>query len=147
MSSPTVATADETAAQLRLAVGQLVRRLRAETAAAGGLPVPQAAVLGWLDREGPMTTAQLAAVQSVRHQSTARVVGQLVDQAMVTLAPHAADGRKIVVSLAPAGRRALQRQRAERVGWLADAITDRLSVAEQRVLAEAAPLLLRLVEP
>jgi len=137
---------DKTAAQLRLAVGQIVRRLRAETVAQGGLPVPQAAVLGWLDREGPMTTAELAAVQSVRHQSTARVVGQLVDQGMVTLAPHPEDGRKVVVSIAPPGRRALQHQRAERVGWLADAITERLTVAEQRVLAEAAPLLLRLVE-
>lgn len=137
---------DVTAAQLRLAVGQLVRRLRAETAAAGGLPVPQAAVLGWLDREGPMTTAQLAAVQSVRHQSTARVVGQLVDQGMVTLAPHPEDGRKVVVSLAPSGGSALQHQREERVGWLADAMADRLSVAEQRILAQAAPLLLRLVE-
>ncbi|BEP15490.1 MarR family transcriptional regulator [Acidothermaceae bacterium B102] len=143
---PPAASVDETAAQLRLAVGQLVRRLRAETVAQGGLPVAQAAVLGWLDREGPMTTAELAAVQSVRHQSTARVVGQLVDQSMVTLAAHPEDGRKVVVSLAPSGRRALQHQRAERVGWLADAISDRLTVAEQRVLAEAAPLLLRLVE-
>jgi DNA-binding MarR family transcriptional regulator len=137
---------DATAQQLRLAVGQLVRRVRAETAAAGGLPVPQAAVLGWLDREGPMSTSELAAAQSVRHQSTARVVGQLVDLHMVTLSPHPDDGRKVLVSLTSRGRRALDRQRAERVGWLADAITDKLSPAEQQVLAKATPLLLRLTE-
>src|SRR3954447_18874611 len=96
---------DLTAQQLRFAVGQLVRRVRAETAAGGGLPVPQAAVLGWLDRVGPMSTSELAAAQSVRHQSTARVVGQLVDLQMVRLSPHPDDGRKVLVSLASRGRR------------------------------------------
>jgi DNA-binding MarR family transcriptional regulator len=137
---------DETARQLRLAVGQLVRRVRAETAAGGGLPVPQAAVLGWLDRVGPMTTSELAAAQSVRHQSTARVVGQLVDLRLVRLSPHPDDGRKVLVSLTSQGRRALHRQREERAGWLADAIADKLSPAEQQVLAKATPLLLRLTE-
>ena len=69
------------------------------------LPVPQAAVLGWLDRDGPMTTSELAAAQSVRHQSAARVVGQLADLRMVY---SAAPQRRAQTGghLTAAGRRA-----------------------------------------
>ena len=138
---------DETARQLRLVVGQLVRRIKAETAGAAGLPAPQVAALGWLDRDGAQTTAELAALQMIRHQSAARVVNQLADARLVTLKAHPSDGRKQLVAITPAGRRALTRQREQRAGWLADLIAQRLSPAEQRTLAKGAELLSRLVEP
>lgn len=137
---------ESTAAELRLVVGQLVRQIRAETTRVGGLPLPQAAILGWLDREGPMTTSELAAVQAVRHQSAARVVGQLVDLGMVELSAHPTDGRKQIVTLAPAGLAALQARREQRVGSLAEAIDSRLSPAEQRALARGVDLMARLVD-
>ena len=139
--------AEETARQLRLVVGQLVRRIKSETAGAAGLPPPQVATLGWLDREGPATTSELAAKQLVRHQSAARIVGLLAHQRMVTLRPHPTDGRKQLVAITAAGRRALVRQREQRAGWLTTAIEDRLSPAEQRTLAKATALLRRLAEP
>jgi DNA-binding MarR family transcriptional regulator len=138
--------AERTAARLRLVTGQLVRQIRSRTAAGGGLPVPQAAVLGLIDRGGPMTTSQLAAAQSVRHQSVARVVSQLSGQGMVRLEPHATDGRKLLVTLTTAGSSALEAQRTQRVEWLAEAIESRLTPAEQRTLAKGVDLLTRLVD-
>ena len=140
------AEVEDTARALRLVVGQLVRRVRAETAGAAGVPPAQVATLGWLDRDGPMTTSELAAAQLVRHQSAARVVGQLVEQRLAVLRPHPSDGRKQLVSITPGGRRALARQRAERAGWLATVIDERLTPAEQRTLARATELLGRLVD-
>lgn len=137
---------EDTARALRLVIGQLVRRIRADTAGAAGLPPPQVAVLGWLDRDGPMTTAELATAQLVRHQSAARAVGQLAEQRLVALKAHPADRRKQLVTITPAGRRALVRQRAQRAGWLATAIDEQLSPAEQRTLARATELLSRLAE-
>jgi DNA-binding MarR family transcriptional regulator len=137
---------ERTAAQLRLVTGQLVRQIRSRTAAVGGLPVPQAAVLGLINRDGPMTTSQLAAAQSVRHQSAARVVSQLAAQGMVRLMPHATDGRKLLVTPTAAGTRALETQRTQRVEWLAQAIESRLSPAEQRTLAKGVDLLSRLLD-
>lgn len=138
---------EETARQLRLVVGQLVRRLKADTAGAAGLPPPQVATLGWLDRDGAATTSELAAKQLIRHQSAARIVGLLSDQRMVTVRQHPTDGRKQLVTITAAGRRALIRQREERAGWLATAIDQRLSRAEQRTLAKATELLDRLSRP
>ncbi len=142
----TTTDVENTAAQLRLIVGQLSRQLRAETRGPATLPVPQAAALGWLDREGPMTTSQLAAAQAVRHQSASRVVGQLADRRMVVLRAHPSDGRKQVVHLTAAGRRALVRQREQRVEWLSDLITAKLTPAEQRTLAKGVDTLVALLE-
>ena len=47
----------QTASELRLVLGQLVRRLRAEHR----FPISQGTVLGRLDREGPQSVSDLAA--------------------------------------------------------------------------------------
>src|SRR3954470_13869018 len=96
---------ERTAARLRLVVGELSRHLRAQTRGPTTLPLPQAAALGWLDRDGPMTTSQLAAAQAVRHQSASRVVSQLVARRMVVVRAHPTDARKQVVHLTASGRK------------------------------------------
>jgi DNA-binding MarR family transcriptional regulator len=126
-----------TAGELRAVVGGLVRRART----AGELPAAQAAVLGFLDREGPMTTSELAGAQRVRHQSMSRTVAQLLAQGMVGRRPHPGDGRKTLIVLGPAGRAALE---GRRVDWLAEAIATELTAAEQCRLAQAIELLARL---
>jgi len=133
----------ETANELRLAVGLLVRRVRAESP----FPVGQLAVLGVLDREGPQTTTQLAAAQLVRHQSMARTVAQLVELGWVQAGPHPSDGRKTQLSLTDAGREHLRFVRGRREDWLAGRIVAELTPAERRTLADSASLIARLAGP
>jgi len=130
----------ETAAELRLAIGTLVRALRADDE----LPQNQAAVLGWLVREGPRTTSQLADLQRVRHQSMARTVALLTDAGLVEQQPHATDGRKILIAATDAGTATLHAQRARRENAIAAAIATRLTPAEQHCLRDAIGLLRRL---
>ena len=137
MSDP---AATRVASELRLALGRLVRRVRAES----GVPLGQLAVLGLLDREGPHTTSDLAAAQRVRHQSMARTVGQLVALGLVAQAPHASDRRKTVLSITAAGRARLEDERTRRVDWLAAAIEDELAPEELRALERGIELLARL---
>jgi DNA-binding MarR family transcriptional regulator len=130
----------ETARELRLVIGQLARRVRAGV----DLPTPQAAVLGHLDREGPLSTSELAARQRVRHQSMSRTVGQLITLGLVASGPHPQDGRKILLTLTEAGRTEIGAQRTRRADWLAEAIASELAPDEQRALADVVPLLSRL---
>ena len=132
----------ETAQRLRTAIGRLVRRLRAE----GELALPQATVLGRLDREGAQTTSALAAAERVRPQSMAQTVGDLEADGLVERRPDPGDRRRALVSLTPAGRAVLVLEREQREGWLAGAISEQLSPAEQAVLADAVELLRRLAE-
>ncbi|GAA0354901.1 MarR family transcriptional regulator [Actinoallomurus spadix] len=133
---------NEVAHELRLVVGRLVRRARRPE----DLPTPQAAVLGHLDREGPMTTAELAERQHVRHQSMARTVGRLTDLGLITAGPHPSDARKTLLTVTDAGRAELRSQRTRRAGWLAEAIASELDPRERRDLVRAVALLARLAD-
>lgn len=131
------------AADLRLTLGRLVRRARAESTL---LPVGQTAVLGRLDREGPMTTSDLAAAERVRPQSMARTVALLQQEGFIEGAPHPTDGRKTLLRIAPAGLKKLTAQREGREGWLAQALATELSAAERRSLDKSVALLARLTD-
>ncbi|AEW97206.1 MULTISPECIES: MarR family winged helix-turn-helix transcriptional regulator [Streptomycetaceae] len=140
------ATADEeAAAELSVAVGHLMRRLRAESPE-GELTPTQRSVLSRLDRDGPATTAALARAEHVRPQSMRLTLAALEERGFLRRTPHPTDGRQIVVSLTPAGRRGLGSVRQAKRNWLAQAIGDLLDPDERRTLHEATALLERLAQ-
>ncbi|WP_444664273.1 MarR family winged helix-turn-helix transcriptional regulator [Cellulomonas sp. CW35] len=131
----------EIAADLRLQVGRLVRRGRAEDPR----PQPVTAALGLLDREGPLTTSELAAAQRVRPQSMARTVRTLEEDGLVERSTDPTDARKSPVVLTARGREALAQERRRRTDWLTLALADALDPAERETLAAAVPLMARIV--
>ncbi|MEV7726253.1 MarR family transcriptional regulator [Streptomyces sp. NPDC087917] len=137
MPTPEAATV---AADLRTAMGKLSRRVKLEDR----IPHGQVAVLGVLDRDGAMTTSDLATDQRVRPQSMARAVGLLLDQGLLTRSAHPTDGRKSLLDLSEAGRAALEAERGRRAGWLAMAIEAELTKEERELLARSAALMDRL---
>jgi DNA-binding MarR family transcriptional regulator len=128
------------AGELRLVLGQLVRRLRAEYS----FPVAQASVLSRLDREGPQTTSALAAAERVRPQSMAQTLAELEAAELIGRRPDPADRRRIQIELTARGRGRLLEERGRREDWLAAAIAEELTQEEQRTLLAAVPLLRRL---
>jgi DNA-binding MarR family transcriptional regulator len=139
-SEPETGDTSALAARLRLAVGRLVRRVRAAEAQ----PFSHYPALGTLNREGPMTTSDLAHAQFVRPQSMARTVAQLAEEGLVRFEPHPKDRRKTLVMLTDQGKRALDSAMTRRAGWLREVIEAELTPQEQRVLAAAIPLLERM---
>jgi DNA-binding MarR family transcriptional regulator len=132
--------ASGTASELRLVLGQLVRRLRVENS----FPTSQVAVLARLDREGPQTASDLAAAERVRPQSMAQTVAELQAAGFVARRPHPLDRRRILIELTGEGAAALADDRRRREGWLARTIETELSPEEQETLARVVPLIRRL---
>ena len=130
-----------TASELRVVLGQLVRRLRAEHR----FPIQQAAVLGRLDRQGAVSVSDLAAAEKVRPQSMAQTVGELEADGLVERRPDPHDGRRALVELTTTGREVLNEDRSRRVGWLVQAI-DELPKRDRAVLARATSIIGRLAE-
>jgi DNA-binding MarR family transcriptional regulator len=130
------------ASELRVVLGQLLRRLRAEHR----FPLGQGSVLGRLDREGTASIGQLAVAERVRPQSMAQTVTDLEAAGLINRRPDPSDGRRTLVDLTAQGRRTLEDDRRDRAGWLASAIERELSVAERRRLAQDLELLRRLAE-
>ena len=131
-------------ADLTLAIGQLIRRLRSETPA-GELNLSQASALSRLDRDGPMTTADLARAEAMKPQSMKTILESLEEAAHVERKPHPTDGRQILFVLTAHGLDELQRRRATKREWLADALA-KFEPAEIEALAAAIPLIRRLGE-
>jgi DNA-binding MarR family transcriptional regulator len=130
------------ASRLRLVVGHLVRRMRAEHR----FSLSQGAVLGRLDREGPLSIGALAAAERVRPQSITQTISDMEEDGLVARRADPSDGRRTLVELTEQGLCILEADRRQREGWLAQAIEQDLSPAEQRLLAEALELIERLSE-
>ncbi|MFB7600355.1 MarR family winged helix-turn-helix transcriptional regulator [Streptomyces sp. NPDC056160] len=128
------------AEDLRQVIGGLVRAVRA----ADTMPSGEAALLGYLDRGGPQTTADLAHLRGVSHQAAAKSAKELLGGGLVRAEPHPTDGRKVLLHITDVGRVRLQRERAQRADWLNTAISTALDSDEQRQLRQCVPLLARL---
>jgi DNA-binding MarR family transcriptional regulator len=130
------------ASELRVVLGQLVRRLRVEHR----LPLPHATVLGRLDRTGAQGISDLAAAERMRPQSMAQTLSDLEAEGLVDRTPHPTDRRQVLIAVTDRGRAALAEDRARREGWLSDEIEAELSPEEQDILIRAVPLLRRLAQ-
>jgi DNA-binding MarR family transcriptional regulator len=139
---PTKTDPAHVASDLRVVLGQLNRRLRAENQ----FPLSQAAVLGRLDRCGPKSVSDLAVAERVRPQSMAQTVADLETDGFVTRRPDPDDRRRALVTITEEGLVRLQADRAARDGWLSRAIADKLSPADQDTLESAVELLRELAE-
>src|SRR4051794_10772877 len=129
------------ASELRVVLGQLVRRLRAEHR----FPLLHGAVLGRLDREGPRSIGDLAASERVRPQSMAQAVADLESSRLVGRSPDPADKRRVLIEMTAEGRAAREEDRRNRVGWLVSAIEE-LDPEDQEVLGRATGILSRLAD-
>jgi DNA-binding MarR family transcriptional regulator len=130
------------ASDLRVVLGQLMRRLRAEHR----FSISHGAVLGRLDRHGSQSVSDLAAAERMRPQSMAQTVSELEAAGLVSRAPDPNDGRRAFVDLTPEGQVVLAADRRHREGWLAQAMDERFSEREKAVLTEAVSLLRQLAD-
>jgi DNA-binding MarR family transcriptional regulator len=139
---PTQVDQSLVASELRVVIGQLIRRLRSEHR----LPLSHGVVLGRLDRDGSQSVSELALAERMRPQSMAQTVADLEADGYVARRPDPTDGRRALVDLTETGLAALESDRRQREGWLAGAIAHEMSAEEQAVLRDAVPLLRRLAE-
>jgi DNA-binding MarR family transcriptional regulator len=134
---------DSVVSDLMLAVGQLLRRVR--SANPGDLNLSQSSVLARLDRDGPMTTADLARAESMKPQSMKTILAGLEDEACVKRDPHPTDGRQILFAITRKGLAERKRRTTAKREWLLAQI-EQFDPEEVATLAAAIPLIKRLGE-
>jgi len=143
-ASPQAVTSDTQRVNLvRVAVMRLSRRLRNQGNV--GITPSQLAVLGTLERGGPMTLGQLADAEAVQPPSMTRIVNALAEAGLVQREARAGDRRSIVVAISRAGRRALDSIRAHRNTWLLERVRG-LTESEQADLWRGVSAIERLLE-
>ncbi len=133
------------AAELRISVMRLRRRLANERHPDNELSLGAMAVLGCLYRNGELTVGELAGHERVQPPSMTRTVNCLEEGGYVTRRPHDTDGRQVVVALSARGKDVVLADRARRDAWLAQGLMD-LTAEERAVLRKAAPILEQLAQ-
>ena len=126
-------------------MGLLLRRLR-QVGVPGELTVPETSALARLDRNGPATSSELARVEQISPQSMGATLSALEARGLVTRAPDARAGRRILLSVTDAGRQLLRDKRDARTEHLARALAAGCTREELAQLMTAAPLLERLAQ-
>lgn len=135
--------AEEVAAALRVSVGLLVRRLR-QVALSSELSWPETSALARLSREGPTTASELARLERISPQSIGATLAGLQDRDLIRRGADPQDGRRVLLSLTPAGSALLRDKRNVQVQELARALANEFTSAELEHLRTVAPLLERL---
>ncbi len=145
MSSPTSATrrrsspsVNQQAADLRLAVTRLARRLR--QLADSDLSPSQLSALSTIERRGPMTLGELAAAEGVQPPTVTGAVTRLEEAGLVARATHERDRRVSMVAVTSAGLDRLRRSRRAKEAFLARGLAD-LGEEDRDTLSRAAALL------
>ena len=133
----------EDADRLRLAIARLQRRMRLQANA--GITPSQLAVLGTLNRLGPLTLGELAAAESVAPPSMTRTAVALEEKELVERKVVSDDRRSVRLRLTPRARRLMQTIGAQRTAWIAERVAE-LEASDVRALERGIAALERLAE-
>jgi len=126
-------------------VGLLKRRTR-EAAADGEVTAPELAALSQIDREGPITIADLARRQQITPQAMGATIASLEASGLVTRSADPGDKRRSLFTLSPGGEEALRSGRSALVDRMTDALERSFTPGEIATLSAAAPLIERLAQ-
>ncbi len=126
-----------------MVVTRLARRLRQQGESAAS--PTQLAALATIEREGPLTLGELAAIERVRPPTITAAVGRLEEQGLVRRRADRRDRRVAHVEITAPGRRLLAESRSRKTAYLERRLAA-LSAGERHTLAEAAEILERVLE-
>ena len=143
MTTTTAPPDTQLASRLRLAVMRLARVLRQK--AQEGITPSQLSALVSVEREGPVTLGELAALEGVQPPTMTRIVAALEDEQLVEREVDPSDRRISRLHITAAARRLLDKNRSRKTAYLASRMRT-LSDEDREVLARAAALLEKMTE-
>ena len=144
-SSSTTSTTTESdlADRLRLAVTRLARRLRQQSGTDAS--PTQLSALATVERRGPVTLGSLAEAERVKPPTMTAAATRLVADGLLARHVDESDRRIVRVTITPAGRQLLARNRSRKTAELERRLR-RLSPEDRRTLDRAVVVLDRLLE-
>jgi DNA-binding MarR family transcriptional regulator len=141
LSGASIPAPEVLAARLRLANARLARRVRQEALSAGDdLTASRLAALATIERVGPVTLGDLAALEQVQPPSMTRIVAHLEEAGHAVREVDGHDRRIVRVHITDRGRQTLERSRTRKNVFLAKRVA-RLTPEERAALADALPVL------
>ncbi len=132
--------------ELKHALGLLVRRMRAAAPSVQHeLSWTQKSVVARLERDGAMSSAELARAEGVKPQSMGTAITHLEELGCIEKKSHVRDRRQLMVKLTTKGAAIRKRGKDASRAWLGHAIAG-LDKREQAILFKSGEIIKRLAE-
>lgn len=132
-----------------MAVGRIGRRLRQLYATSDAATDPgflEVAVLIRLDRLGPLTSGELAEIESVTPQAIGTALSALQKRGHVARAKDPNDGRRVITTISEGGRRMLAGREHAVNEHMRRTLSDALDPSERAQIVAVIPLLDRIAD-
>jgi len=139
---PEADSRSEVAALLHEQFARLTRRLRT-LELPHGMTAERLSALSVIEKRGPISVTALADTEMVRPATMSRMITALVDEGLVKRSGDKNDGRGVLVSVTPKGRRTFQRAQELRLTRFAE-VVESLSDEQLAAMRDLASALERL---
>jgi DNA-binding MarR family transcriptional regulator len=136
----------EIAANLSVVISRLVKILRKETKNEELLSLTERSTLGLVYKQGEMLPSELAAMEKVTTQSMSQIINKLSKAGYIKKTPSQKDKRKVILTITPAGKKFIDKNRHEKLEWLSKSIFEKTTQKEKEVLVNAIEVLTKLVD-
>jgi DNA-binding MarR family transcriptional regulator len=132
------------AADLRVVIGRLSRRLRSEQNH-HELTLSQISALLSLEYHGALSPTSLSHIERIKPPSMTKILACLLEKGLVRKRPHESDGRQFLIEITDQGQELLNSDRRYKEAWLEKAMSA-LSVKERKDISQAVNALGRLIK-
>ena len=136
----------EVAGSLRTALHRLIKLLRRETRNDAQLSLTERSALSALYQHGELLPSDIARMEKVTTQSMSQVISHLFELNYIHKNASTDDKRKVLLSLAPAGKAYVEQLRLDKQEWLARALHEKATAEEKELLMEAIRVLTKLID-
>jgi DNA-binding MarR family transcriptional regulator len=134
------------ASDLRTVITRLIKKLRKESPTGLQLSLTERSTMSLLQQHQALQPSELAAMEMITNQSMSQVLNHLLELGYITRTVSQTDKRKVNISLSKSGESTLLQFRNERNEWLANAIAENCTPAEQVILKQALAPLTKIVD-
>jgi len=136
----------ELSSSLRAVISALHKGLRKQLYSVDTYSMTELETIKHLAKNTSLLPSELAALTRIKTQSMSQILNKLEKQEVIKRTTSTEDKRKVYISLTDSGVKFVEKARYDRDEWLKELIENSLSEDEKKQLAEALPVLHKLIE-
>ena len=136
----------ELSSSLRAVVSALHKGLRKQLYSVDTYSMTELETIRHLIKNTSLLPSELAAMTRIKTQSMSQILNKLEKQDVIKRTTSTEDKRKVYISLTDSGVKFVEQVRYYRDEWLKELIEESLTEDEKKILAEALPVLHKLIK-
>ena len=136
----------ELSSSLRAVVSALHKGLRKQLYSVDTYSMTELETIKHIAKNTSLLPSELAVLTRIKTQSMSQILNKLEKQDVIKRTTSTEDKRKVYISLTDSGVKFVEQVRYDRDEWLKELIEESLTEDDKKILAEALPVLHKLIK-